>query len=55
MKKTKEDKGITLIAFIITIIVLLILACVSLNAIIGDNGVINNSRVASIETKYSRI
>ena len=39
----KNKKGITLIALIITIIILLILAGVSLNAIVGDNGVITNA------------
>lgn len=33
----KNKRGITLIALVITIIVMLILAGVSLNAIIGDN------------------
>jgi len=37
----KNNKGITLIALIITIIILLILAAVSWNAIIGPNGLIN--------------
>ena len=42
----KNKKGITLIALIITIIVLLILAGVSLNAIVGDNGIITNAMKA---------
>ena len=36
-----------------TIIVLLILAGVSLNAIIGDDGIITNSQIASIESKFA--
>ena len=48
MKKTKEKRGITLIALIITVIVLLILAGVAINAIVGDNGVITNSQNAKI-------
>ena len=36
----KNQKGITLIALVISIIVMLILAGVSLNATIGDNGII---------------
>ena len=43
----KNKKGITLIALIITIIVLLILAGVSLNAIVGDNGIITNAMNAN--------
>ena len=36
-KLTKKEKGITLVALIITIIILLILAVVSIRAITGDN------------------
>ena len=35
--KTKEIKGITLITLAITIVVLIILAGVSINAVIGDD------------------
>lgn len=38
--RTKETKGITLIAMVITIIILLILVGVSLNFILGENGII---------------
>ena len=51
----KNKKGITLIALIITIIVLLILAGVSLNAIIGDNGVITNAQKAKIEAEEAEL
>ena len=37
MLKFKRNKGITLIALVITIIVLLILAGVTINAIVGNN------------------
>lgn len=40
----KETNGITLIALVITIIVLLILAGVVLNTIIGENSIINNTK-----------
>ena len=36
-KKLKNEKGITLIALVITIIVLLILAAVSIATLTGDN------------------
>lgn len=39
----KQNKGITLIALIITIIVLLILAGVAINTLSGDSGIINRS------------
>ena len=46
-QKTKQ-KGITLIALVITIIVLLILAGVSISLVIGDNGVLTQASNAVI-------
>lgn len=43
LKLDKNQKGITLIALVITIIVMLILASVSLNALVGDNRYDNKS------------
>ena len=45
MKRTKQQKekfnqGITLVALVVTIVVLLILAGVSLNLVLGENGII---------------
>lgn len=40
----KADKGITLVALIITIIVLLILAGVSISMVLGENGLINKAQ-----------
>lgn len=53
MKKTKE-KGITLIALIITIIVLLILAGVSLNMIMGDNGILKQAKTATVKQRFAK-
>ena len=39
----KENKGITLIALIITIIVLLILAGVSISLVVGENGILGRA------------
>ena len=47
--KTKEMKGITLVALVITIVVLLILAGVSINLVLGNNGIIAKAKDA--ETK----
>ncbi len=47
----KSNFGITLIALIITIIVLLILAGVTINMLIGDNGILNKATIASEKTK----
>ncbi len=43
-KKLKSEKGITLIALIITIIVLLILAGVSIAMLTGDNGILTRTK-----------
>ena len=46
-EKIKSKNGITLIALVISIIVMLILAGVSLNATIGDNGIITQAQNAT--------
>ena len=53
MKKKilRKEKGITLIALIVTIIVLLILAGVSLSLVAGGNGIINKAIRAANATK----
>ncbi len=48
--KLKERKGITLIALVITIIVLLILASVSIAMLTGDNGILTQANKAKHET-----
>ncbi len=55
IRKLKEKKGITLIALIITIIVLLILAGISINLIMGDNSVIKKSKTAGMKTDRAEI
>ena len=50
MKSLKSKKGITLIALVITIIVLLILAGVSINAVIGEDGIASKAKLAKEET-----
>ena len=49
----KKQNGITLIALVISIIVMLILAGVTINAVIGDDGIIAKTQVASIMSKFS--
>ena len=46
--------GITLIALIITIIVMLILAGISINAIIGDNGIVTRSIESSFKSAMAQ-
>ncbi len=50
MKKVQTNKGITLIALVITIIVLLILAAVSIATLTGENGILTKARTAKEKT-----
>ncbi len=45
--KLEESKGITLIALVITIIVLLILAGITIASITGENGILRKNRECS--------
>ena len=47
--RTKNENGITLIALIVTIVVLIILAGISIGAIVEDNGIISKSKEAKEE------
>ena len=47
----KNNKGITLIALIVTIIILLILAGVTIATITGENGILTRARIAEEESK----
>ena len=49
----KSDRAITLIALVVTIIVILILAGVTINSVIGSDGVIKKSKVAVNQYKKS--
>ena len=51
--KTKEVRGITIISLVVTIVVLLILAGISINAVIGDNGIIKKAQNSAELTKES--
>ena len=44
--KNKQERGITLIALVVTIVVLLILAGVSLSLVLNNNGVISRAKEA---------
>ena len=52
---SKDKKGITLIALVVTIIVLLILAGVSLNLIAGSEGIIAKARWSEYVTEYEKV
>ena len=50
-----NNKGITLIALVITIIVLLILAGVSIAMLTGENGILNQATTARDETVVGEV
>ena len=52
-KKLKNTKGITLIALVVTIIILLILAGVSIAMLTGNNGVLTQGKRAKEETEIA--
>ena len=48
-----QDTGITLVALVITIVILIILSTVTINALIGENGLITNAQTATMMTEFS--
>ena len=47
----RKNKGITLVALVVTIVVLLILSAVSINLVLGENGLIANAKEAREKSK----
>ena len=52
--RRKGEGGITLIALVITVIVLLILAGVSISMLAGDNSILKNATEAKSKTEYAK-
>ena len=50
----KKNKGITLIALVITIIILLILAGISISMLTGQNGILNRAQEAKVKDEKSQ-
>ena len=50
----KKNKGITLVALVVTIVVLLILAGVSINLVLGNNGIIAKAKDAETKSAEAR-
>ena len=53
MKEFKRQKGITLIALVVTIIVLLILAGISIQMLTGQNGILRRAQEAAEQNKIA--
>ena len=48
-----KNKGVTLIALVVTIVILLILASISIGALTGDNGIIDQAHTAKEDTEIA--
>lgn len=55
MIQMKKNKGITLVALVVTIIVLLILAAVSINLVLGENGIVTRAKQAKKDTQWESL
>ena len=53
--KEKNKKGVTLISLVITIIILIILAGVSISSLIGEEGIIGQANKAKLETRGASV
>ena len=51
MKKKEKNNGITLIALVVTIVVLIILAGISISVILGENGLVAKAKKAASQTE----
>lgn len=55
LKDLNNQKAITLIALVVTIVVLLILAGVSLNLVIGENGIISKAKDTRTKSSHASV
>ena len=53
-EQRREEKGITLVALVVTIIVLIILAGVTLNIVLDNDGIINKAKQATEDYENSQ-
>ena len=53
-KQKNKQRGITLISLVVTIIVLIILAGVSINMLVGENGIITQAQSAKTKTEETQ-
>ena len=54
-KQRREDKGITLIALIITVVVLIILAGIGIGALVNQDGIVDKANEAKLQTEKKDI
>ena len=53
LEEIQTQKGITLLVLIVTIIILLILAGITIETLTGENGIINNTKSAKEQTEIA--
>ena len=53
--KFKKEKGITLVALVVTIVVLIILAGITLSLVLGQNGIVNKAKEARDKTQADQL
>ena len=54
MKKLREERAITLVALVVTIVVLLILAGVTINLVVGQNDLISKEKMQNAEANETK-
>ena len=52
-EKLKEEKGITLLALILTVVIMIILAAVTINVALGEGGLVDQAKWAAEQTANS--
>ena len=54
-QKLKQSKGITLVSLVVTIIILIILSGVSINLVLGENGIVTIAKRAKENTEIAKV
>ena len=54
-QEQKDEKGITLVALVVTIVVLIILAGITLTLVLGQNGIVNKAKEARDKTQADQL
>ena len=52
-EKIKNEKGITLLALILTVVIMIILAAVTINVALGEGGLVDQAKWAAEQTANS--
>ena len=53
MQRVREEKGITLLALILTVVIMIILAAVTISVTLGDGGLVDQAKWAAEQTANS--